>query len=130
MQSTDVREAAQQAVSQSKSFVTRQLQAQTSQWGQQIESVATDLRAVSDQLRSNPTAAIAATYVDQGADAIASLGRYVSDADLDRLLADAETFARQQPLVMAAGAFAIGFAASRFIKSSSARRYYEGSDEI
>ena len=130
MQSTDVREAAQQAVTQSKSFVTRQLQSQTSQWGEQIGSVASDLRTVSDQLRSNPTGSIAATYVDQGADAIENLGRYVSDADLDRLLADAETFARRQPLVMAAGLFAVGFAASRFIKTSSARRYYEGSDEI
>lgn len=129
MQSTDVREAAQEAVTQSKSFVSRQLQQQTVQWGRQVESVAEDLRTVSDQLRANPAAGIAATYVDQGADAIAGLGRYLTDADLDRLLADAETFARRRPLVVAAGALVVGFAASRFIKSSSARRYYEAGDE-
>ena len=129
MQSSDVRDAARDAVTQSKSFVSRQLHQQTAQWGEQIESVAQDLRNVSGQLRENPAAGIAATYVDQGADAIEQLGRYLGDVDLDRLLIDAEAFARRQPLVVAGGALVLGFAASRFIKSSSARRYYEAGDE-
>ena len=129
MQSSDVRDAAREAVTQSKSFVSRQLHQQTAQWGEQIESVAQDLRNVSGQLRESPTAGIAATYVDQGADAIEQLGRYLGDVDLDRLLIDAESFARRQPLVVAGGALVLGFAASRFIKSSSARRYYEAGDE-
>lgn len=126
---TDVRETAQNAVNQGKTFVTRQIDDRTTQIGQQVGSVAQELRKVGDQLRESGPAGLAADYVDQGADAVDRVGRYLQDADTDRLVADLENIARQQPWAVAAGALVLGFVASRFLKTSSARRYREGAGE-
>lgn len=123
MQTTDVRETAQQAVDQSKSFLGKQVDDRTTQIGQQIGSVAQELRSVGDQLKQSPLAGPVAGYVDQGVGYVERLGQYLQDADSDRLVGDLESFARQQPWAVAAGALVLGFAASRFLKTSSSRRY-------
>ncbi len=127
MQTTDVRQTAQQAVDQSKSFLGKQVDGKTTEIGQQIGSVAQELRSVGDQLKQSPIAGPVAGYVDQGVGYVERLGQYLQDADSDRLVGDLETFARQQPWAVAAGALILGFAASRFLKSSSTRRYRTGS---
>lgn len=126
MQTTDVRQTAQQAVDQSKSFLGKQVDGKTTEIGQQIGSVAQELRSVGDQLKQSPVAGPVAGYVDQGVEYVERLGQYLQDADSDRLLGDLENFARQQPWAVAAGALVLGFAASRFLKSSSTRRYRSG----
>ncbi|HEY0396343.1 MAG TPA: hypothetical protein VGD01_17840 [Candidatus Elarobacter sp.] len=125
MQTTDVRESAQNALDQGKSLLGKQLDDRTTQIGQQIDSVAQELRNVGDQLRQSGPIGLAAGYVDQAADLVSQLGRYLQDADSDRLIADLETVARANPWGIAAGALVLGFAASRFLKTSSARRYRE-----
>ena len=124
MQTTDVREAAAQALAGSKSFLGKQVDERSTTIGQQIETVAHDLRSVGDQLRTTGVAGGAAAYVDRGADLVDQLGHYLQDADSDRLIADLESFARRAPWAVAAGALMLGFAASRFLKTSSARRYH------
>ena len=54
------------------------------------------------------------------------MGDYLKGASGDRLLRDVEDFARRQPWLVAAGGLALGFAASRFLKASSSRRYQSG----
>lgn len=125
MQTTDVREVAQNAMNQGKSFLGKQVDDRTHQIGAQIGSVAQELRTVGGQLRDGGPVSIAAGYVDQAADMIDNLGRYLQDADSERLMGDLENIARTNPWGMAAGAMLIGFAASRFLKASSARRYRE-----
>ena len=125
---TDVRETAQNAVTQGKTFVTRQIDDRTTQIGQQVGAVAQELHKVGDQLRASGPAGLAADYVDQGAEFVDGIGRYLQDADSDRLFADLENVARKQPWAVAAGALVLGFAASRFLKTSSARRYREGTE--
>lgn len=127
MQTTDVRQTAQQAVDQSKSFLGKQVDDKTTEIGQQIGSVAQELRSVGDQLKQSPIAGPVAGYVDQGVGYVERLGQYLQDADSDRLIGDLEGFARQQPWAVAAGALVLGFAASRFLKTSSTRRYRAGS---
>ncbi len=122
---TDVRETAQNAVNQGKSFVTKQIDDRTTEIGQQVGSVAQELRKVGDELRASGPIGLAADYVDQGADFVDGIGRYLQDADSDRLLGDLENIARQQPWAAAAAALVVGFAVSRFLKTSSARRYRE-----
>jgi hypothetical protein len=126
MQTTDVRQTAQQAVDQSKSFLGKQVDSKTTEIGQQIGSVAQDLRSVGDQLKQTPVAGPVANYVDQGVEYVERLGQYLQDADSDRLIGDLENFARQQPWAVAASALVLGFAASRFLKASSTRRYRSG----
>jgi len=123
MDTTDVREAARSAMNQSKSFVTRMVDERTRLLGEQIGSTARDLRKVGDELRGSSTLAPLAEYADQGAALVDRLAAYLSDADADRLMGDIENLARRQPWAFAAGAAALGFAGSRFLKTSSARRY-------
>ena len=125
---TDVRETAQNAVNQGKSFVTKQIDDRTTQIGQQVGAVGGEIRKTADQLRASGPVGFAADYVDQAAEFVEGIGRYLEDADSDRLMADLENLARQQPYVVAAAALALGFAASRFLRTSSARRYREGLD--
>ncbi|HTD34522.1 MAG TPA: hypothetical protein VK665_12715 [Candidatus Elarobacter sp.] len=123
MQTTDVRETAQNAVNQGKSLLSKQVDERTTQIGQQIGSVAQELRNVGDQLRQSGPVGLAAGYVDQAAELVDRFGGYLQDADSERLIADLETIARKNPWGIAAGALVLGFAASRFLKTSSARRY-------
>ena len=123
MQTTDVRQAAQGAVDQSKSFLSKQVDERSTLIGQQIGSVADELRSVGQQLGSSELAGPVAGYVNQGADIVARLGTYLQDADSDRLIGDLETLARERPWAVAGAALVLGFAASRFLKTSSARRY-------
>lgn len=128
MQTTDVREGARQAVEGSRNFLTRQIDDQSTRVGERVGTVAGELRGLSDQLRqaAGPLGGVATPYVDRGADLVDQFGQYLKDADTGRLISDLEEFARRQPLAVAAGALVLGFAASRFLKTSSARRYYGG----
>ncbi len=123
MQTTDVRETAQNAVNQGKSFLGKQVDERSTVIGQQIGSLAQDLRNVGDQLRESGTVGGAAGYVDQGAELVDKLANYLQDADSDRLIGDLEGYARRQPWAIAGVALVLGFAASRFLKTSSVRRY-------
>ncbi len=123
MQTTDVRETAQNAVNQGKSFLGKQVDERSTAIGQQIGSLARDLRSAGDHLRESGTVGGAAGYVDQGADLIDKLAQYLQDADSERLVGDLEQYARQQPWAIAGAALVLGFAASRFLKTSSVRRY-------
>ena len=123
MQTQDVREAAQTAVDQSKSFLNKQVDERSTQLGQQIETVAQDLRRVGDHLRETEVGGAAAGYVEQGVELIERLAHYLEDSDGERLIADAENYVRRQPWALAGVGLVLGFAASRFLKVSSARRY-------
>ena len=128
MQTTDVRETAQNAVNQGKSFLGKQVDERSTLIGQQIGSLAQDLRSAGDQLRNSGAGGAAASYVDQGAELIDKLGRYLQDADSDQLIGDLEAYARKQPWAIAGAALVLGFAASRFLKTSSTRRYRGATD--
>jgi hypothetical protein len=123
MQTTDVRDAAQRAVSQSKSLLGRQIDERSTQLGDRIDTLAQDLRNVGDSLRGSEMVGPAAVYVDRSATAVAGIAHYLQDVDSTQLITDVEDFARRQPWTIAAGALLTGFAASRFLKTTSAQRY-------
>lgn len=115
-------EKAQQAAGQAQDKLREQLDQRSTELAEQARQQGSDLRAVSQALR------------DQGKDRPAQLinrlaeyaeraGRYLHDKDADAMLGDAEDFGRQKPTAVAAGALALGFAASRFLKASSSKRY-------
>jgi hypothetical protein len=122
MQTPDVRQAAKDAADVSKSFMMRQVDERTRQLGVRVESMANDLRSVGAQLRTSSASPVA-DYVERGAEFVERLGRYLEWADSDRIVHDLESFARERPLAVAAGAAALGFTASRLLKTASARRY-------
>jgi hypothetical protein len=95
--------------------------------GDQVQSAAQDVRKVAEQLRGQGKDT-PARVAEQVADRAESFGSYLRDADGERLLGDVEAFARRQPWLVAASGLALGFAASRFLKASSSRRYQAGPD--
>jgi hypothetical protein len=68
-----------------------------------------------------------ARATEQAAEKMDQAGRWLTESDADRILSDVEDFARRQPWAVLAGGLVVGFAASRFLKSSSRQRY--GSSE-
>ncbi|HEY0493604.1 MAG TPA: PRC-barrel domain-containing protein [Candidatus Dormibacteraeota bacterium] len=100
----------------------QQVDARSTQAGEQVGSVSEAMRGMGDQLRSQGND-LPAQLVDQAAAKTEGLGRYLRQADADRILRDVEDFGRRQPWVMAAAGLALGVAAARFLKASSQRRY-------
>src|SRR4029077_1876953 len=82
------------------------------------------VRSIGDELRRQGKDQ-PAKLADQAAQHAESLGNYLQRSDGDTILGDLEDFARRQPWAVIAGGLALGFAASRFLKASSSRRYEE-----
>ena len=115
------------AMSQARGRISEQVDQRSTQAGDQVHSTAQDVRNVAEQLRDQGKDT-PARVAEQVADRAESFGTYLRDADGERLLRDVEDFARRQPWLVAAGGLALGFAASRFLKASSSRRYQAGTD--
>jgi hypothetical protein len=86
-----------------------------------IGDFARALRSAARQIERN---AAAARVAEQTADGLERLSGTLRGKDLNTLVRDIESFARQQPAVFLGAAVAAGFLAARFLKSSSA--YPEG----
>jgi gas vesicle protein len=115
-------ETAQQAAGKAKNRVAEQVDQRSTEAGHRVSSMAEDARSVAEQLRSQGKDQ-PAKLAEQAAQRAESLGDYLKNADGDAILRDVEDFGRRQPWAVIAGGIALGFAASRFLKASSSRRY-------
>jgi hypothetical protein len=115
-------EKAQEAATKAKSRLREQLDQRSSRTGEQINEQASDLRTASESLRQEGKDG-PARAADRLAEYAEKVGGYLRDKDSDGLLSDAEDLARRQPWAVGAAALALGFAASRFLKASSSKRY-------
>ena len=81
-----------------------------------LGSVASAIRQASEHLRTeNQTLA---TYADKAVDQIQLFADRMRDKDPAEMLRDAERFARRNPTAFVGGAFVLGLALARFLKSS------------
>jgi hypothetical protein len=85
-----------------------------------IESVGAAFRRTGEQLRNEDQGNIS-QYVEMLGDKVSQAARYLREKDPRDLSMDVERFARRQPAIFLGGAFAIGFIAARFLKSSAQR---------
>ena len=126
------KDKAQEAAGQAKQKAGAQLRSQVDQRsteaGDRVSGIASDVRSVSDQLRQQGKDQ-PAKLAEQAADRAERLGGYLRDNDADRILSDVEDFGRRQPWAVIAGGVAVGFLASRFLKASSTRRYDQRSQQ-
>jgi hypothetical protein len=113
---------AQQVAEQARTRLREQLDQRSSQAAEQITTHASDLRSVSETLHEQGKEG-PANAAGKLSDYTERLGGYLRERDSDALLADAEDFGRRQPWAVAAGGVVLGFAAARFLKASSNRRY-------
>jgi hypothetical protein len=115
-------EKAQEAKGQAATRVREQVDTRSTQAGEQVSSTASDIRSVADTLREQGKDQ-PAKLAEQAAQRAETLGDYLQRSDGDTILQDLEDFGRKQPWAVIAGGVVLGFAASRFLKASSSRRY-------
>ena len=94
----------------------------------QKESAAPDLTQVVQAVRQfgqslareegGPIARYAAEYGDKAANSLERLSTYIREQDPKQLLNDVQNFGRRRPALLLGGAFLLGFAGARLIKSS------------
>ena len=118
-----------QQAKQTTNEVVNQVQQQAnSQINRQKESAASELGTVVNAVRrfgetlnnegQGPIARFAAQYGDKAADSLDRVAQYLREQDPKRLLDDVQNFGRRQPALLIGGAFLLGFAGARIIKSS------------
>jgi hypothetical protein len=115
-------EKAQEAAGQARDRIRGQVDDRSTQAGQQVKTHAQDLRSVGDSLREQGKDQ-PAKLADQAAGRLERAGSWLTESDADRIIGDVEDFARKNPWAVMAGGLALGFAASRVLKASSADRY-------
>ena len=99
-----------------------------SQINRQKESAATELSQVANTVRkiretlggeeNGTIAQYAAQYTDKAANSIERLSNYIREQEPKQLLNDVQNFGRRRPALLLGGAFLLGFAGARLIKSS------------
>jgi hypothetical protein len=115
------------ALGQARGRLSDQVDQRSTQAGERVAGTASDVRSIAEELRNQGKDA-PANLAEQVAGQADRVGDYLKEASGDRLLRDVEDFARRQPMLVAAGGLVLGFAASRFLKASSSRRYQSGSE--
>jgi hypothetical protein len=115
-------ERARGAAGQTRSRLRDQVDQRSTRAGERLSGTAADVRSVAEELRRQGKDT-PARLAEQTAGQTDRVADYLKGASGERLLRDVEDFARRQPWVVAAGGLALGFAASRFLKASSSRRY-------
>src|SRR5215216_727759 len=105
-----------------KERLKEQVDQRSTQAGQQINTVASDVRSVAEELRSQGKDT-PARYAEQAAERVQGAGQWLESSDGDQILRDVESFARRNPWALAAGGLILGLTASRFLKASSGERY-------
>lgn len=115
-------EMAQSAAGQATGRLREQLDQRSSRFAEQINEQASDLRTVSQSLREQGKEG-PAKAADRVAGYTEKVGNYLREKDTAALLSDVEDLGRHQPAAVGAGALALGFLASRFLKASSSRRF-------
>ena len=121
-----VQEAAQEQVQekaeQARGKLRDEVDTRSTDIGKQVSGTSEAIREAASQLREKGQDG-PARATEQAADKMEQAGRWLTESDADRILGDAEDFARRQPWAVLAGGLVLGFAASRFLKSSSQQRY-------
>lgn len=118
----------QQAKQTGGEIINQVQQRAGSQISQQKDSAASDLSTVVNAVRkfgeslsteaNGPIARYAAQYGDKAAQNLERLTTYIREQDPKQLLNDVQNFGRRRPVWLLGGAFVLGFAGARLIRSS------------
>ena len=87
----------------------------------EISQVANAVRKIRESLPAEESGALArfaADYGDKAANSLEQLSNYIREQDPKQLLNDVQNFGRRRPALLLGGAFLLGFAGARLIKSS------------
>ncbi len=120
-----VQERAQQEASeyaeQGREKAVGQLATQKERASSELEGIARALHTTGGQLEEQEQHSVA-RYINQAAEQTERFSEYLSEREANELVGEVEDFARNRPAVFLGGAFAIGVAAARFLRSSAGHR--------
>lgn len=127
-ENADGKDLMQQAKETTSEVVSQVQQRAGDQINRQKETAASELNTMVNAVRrfgetlnsegNGPIARFAAQYGDRAANSLDRFARYLREQDTKRLLDDVQNFGRRQPALLIGGAFLLGFAGARVIKSS------------
>ena len=112
------RQQAGQLANRGGEQVKSQLANQKHQAVQRMAPVQTALRETAHQLRQQDQGSMG-QYAQKAADQVERLSGYLRETDVDQIVDEVRGFARSRPALFLGGAAALGFFATRFLKSSS-----------
>jgi ElaB/YqjD/DUF883 family membrane-anchored ribosome-binding protein len=115
-------EKAQDVKGQVSAKTRTEVDARSTQLGDQVTSVVQALRRAGEQLQGEGNEA-GGNAVGAVADRAERLGGYLRESNADRFAGDLESFGRRRPWQLAGIGVAVGFMVSRFLKASAANRY-------
>jgi hypothetical protein len=112
------RQAAGQMMDQARAQAISQVDTQKERAATGIGSAAQALRQASQHLREQDQAPFA-QFMDSAAQQMEQANRFLNERETRQMMWEFEQFARRQPALFLGGAFALGFLAARFFKSST-----------
>ena len=115
------KQATSDVVSQVQQRAGDQINRQKETAVSELDTVVNAVRRFGETLNNEgngPIAKFAAEYGDKAANSLDRLAKYLREQDPKRLLSDVQNFGRRQPALLIGGAFLLGFAGARVIKSS------------
>lgn len=110
-------EIVNQVQQQAGSQIARQKDTAANELSQVVNAVRQLGQTLSEET-NGPITRYAAEYSDKAAQSLERLSNYIREQDPKRLLNDVQNFGRRQPALLLGGAFLLGFAGARLIKSS------------
>lgn len=114
---SQVQDEAGKLVGAAREQAMAQLSTQKGRAASNLGSLATALHDASSEMRKQDDAMVAG-YVDSAAGQLDRVAGMLRDQDIDEILAATGRFARREPALFLAAAFALGFAGARFLRSS------------
>ena len=121
-----VREKAAEVAGKAKEQIEGRYDEQKSRAMSEVNHLASALRRAGDDLSGQGGLGIGSTVLGRVATHLESLGTTMDGKNLDDIVSDVERLARRNPAMFIGGAMLIGFAASRFLKSSGRSSYGRG----
>ncbi len=132
----EVKDLAQQAQAQARdlayqaqSHAKQLVESKKSVVAESLASVARALDSTASSLQGEDPLGLS-TYARSAASSIESFSSSIKDKDLHAIRGDAERFARAQPALFIGGCVALGFALSRFFKSTSKQQSTANDDDV
>ena len=115
------KKASGEIVTQVQQQAGSQLDLQKDRAASEITSVVNAVRKFGESLNDEepgPIARYAAEYGDKAADGLERFSNYLRDQDAKKLLGDIKKFGKRRPALLLGGAFLLGFAGARLIKTA------------
>ena len=128
-----VKSTASEAYGTATAKATEKLEEQKSNLSGGLSNVATNVRQLGDNLGTSGSndqiAKLTSEFSTAAAEKIERAANYFDQKDLKAMYHDVETLARNNPALFIGGAFALGFLAARFFKSSGPKQFTRAAGE-